>query len=58
MSVRMRSTATVALAALVALALTACAGLPVSGPVKLGRVVAEAGRIPKSRSTLRSRSRA
>lgn len=47
MSVRMRSTATVALAALVALALTACAGLPVSGPVKLGRVVAEAGEDPE-----------
>lgn len=33
-------------AAALAAVLTACAGLPISGPVKLGRVVAEAGEDP------------
>lgn len=36
----------VVLAAALALVLTACAGLPISGPVKLGRVVAEASEDP------------
>jgi len=41
-----RRFAAAALAAVLALALAACAGLPVSGPVKLGRTVAEAGEEP------------
>lgn len=46
MSLRRRRGIAAVIAAVAALALTACAGLPVSGPVKLGRIVADAAEDP------------
>ncbi len=46
MTAARRSGILVVLAGLLALVLSACAGLPVSGPVKLGRSAAEAGEDP------------
>lgn len=43
---RRRSVLAAVAAGILALTLTACAGLPVSGPVKIGREVAEAGEDP------------